>query len=107
MEIKQRDVIKFFIDEGMKSLDILLCLHKHYGHRAFTRPTLYFWTGEARRARTDRSETPEPGKTPDKGLVTVIPDDMNKIPICPRKSWPSPSGSRPRLYATICPTSWD
>jgi hypothetical protein len=29
MEIEQRHVIKFFIDEGMKSLDILMRLHKH------------------------------------------------------------------------------
>jgi hypothetical protein len=36
MEIEQRYVIKFFIDEGMKPLDILMRLHKHYGPRVFS-----------------------------------------------------------------------
>jgi hypothetical protein len=61
-----------FIDEGMKSLDILMCLHKHYGLRAFSRSTLYFWIGEARRGRTDLLEIPGPGGNPDEGLAIVI-----------------------------------
>jgi hypothetical protein len=72
LEIDQRYVIKFFIDEGMKQLDILMHLHKHYGPRALSRSTLYFWIGEARRDRTDLSEIPGPGRTPDEGLATVI-----------------------------------
>jgi hypothetical protein len=63
MEIEQRYVIKFFIDEGMKPFDILICLHKHSGPGAFSGFTLYFWIREARRGRTDLSETPEPGRT--------------------------------------------
>jgi hypothetical protein len=72
MEIEQRYVIKFFIDEGVKSLDILMRLHKHYGSRAFSRSTLHFWIGEARRGRTDLSEIPGLGRTPDEDLATVI-----------------------------------
>jgi hypothetical protein len=72
MEIEQRYVIKFFIDEGMKPLDILIRLHKHYGPRAFSRFTLYFWIDEARRGRTGLSEILGPGRTPDEGLATVI-----------------------------------
>jgi hypothetical protein len=72
MEIEQRSVITFFIDEGMKPLDILMHLHKHYGPRAFGRSTLYLWIGETRRGRTDLSEIPRPGRTPDEGLATVI-----------------------------------
>jgi hypothetical protein len=72
MEIEQCYVIKFFFDKGMKPLDILMRLHKHYGFRAFSRSTLDFWIGEARRGRTDLSETPGPGRTPDEGLATVI-----------------------------------
>jgi hypothetical protein len=56
MEIDQSYVIKFFVNEGMKSLDILRRLHKHSGPRAFNRSTLYFWIGEPRWGRTDLSE---------------------------------------------------
>jgi hypothetical protein len=72
MEIEQCYVIKFLIDEGMKPLNILMRLHKHYGIRAFSRSTLYFWIGEARRGKTDLSEIPGLGKTPDEGLAIVI-----------------------------------
>jgi AraC-like DNA-binding protein len=72
MEIEQRYVIKFFIDKSMKPLDILMRLHKNYGPRAFSRSTLYFWIGEARRGRTDLSEIPGRGRTSDEDLATVI-----------------------------------
>jgi hypothetical protein len=72
MEIEQRYVINFFVDEGMKSLDILMRLHKHYGPCAFSRSTLYFWIGEARRGRTDLSEMPGPGRTPNEDLAAVV-----------------------------------
>jgi hypothetical protein len=55
MEIEQCYVIKFFIDEGMKPLDICMRLHKHYGPRAFSRSTLYFWIDETRRSGIDLS----------------------------------------------------
>jgi hypothetical protein len=72
MEIQQRYVIKFFIDEGMKPLDLLMCLYKPYGPRAFSRSRLYFWIGGARRGRTDLSDILGPGRAPDEGLATVI-----------------------------------
>jgi hypothetical protein len=56
----------------MKSLDILMRLHKHYGPRVFSRSTLYFWISEARRGRKDLSEIPGPGRTPDEGIATLI-----------------------------------
>jgi hypothetical protein len=72
MEIEQRYIIKFFIDEGMKPLDILMRLHKPYCSRVFSRSRLYFCIGEARRGRTDLSEIPGLGRSPDEGLVIVI-----------------------------------
>jgi hypothetical protein len=72
MEIEQCYVIKFFINESMKPLDIFMRLHKHYGPRAFSRFTLYFWIGKARRGRTDLSEIPGPGRIPNEDLTTVI-----------------------------------
>jgi hypothetical protein len=42
MEIEERDLIKFFIDEGMKPLDILMRLHENYDPRAFSRSAMYF-----------------------------------------------------------------
>jgi hypothetical protein len=72
MEIEQGYVIKFFIDEGMKSLDILIRLHKNYSPRAFSRSTLYFWIGETRGGRTDLSEIPGSGRTSDESLAIVI-----------------------------------
>jgi hypothetical protein len=72
MEIEQDYVVKFFIDEGMKPLNILMCFHKHYGPRTLSRFILYFWIGETRRGRINLSEIPGPGRTPDEGLATVI-----------------------------------
>jgi hypothetical protein len=72
MEIEQRYVIKFLFDETMKSLDILMHIYKHCGPRAFSRSTLYFWIGLAKRGRIDLSEIPRPGRTLDEGLATVI-----------------------------------
>jgi hypothetical protein len=70
--MEQRYVIKFFNDEGLKPLDIVMRLQKHYGPRAFSRSTLYLSIGEARRGRTDLSEIPGPGRIPDERLATVI-----------------------------------
>jgi hypothetical protein len=36
-----------------------------------------------------------------------LPDFTNKIRICLRESWRGPYGSRLRLYAIMCLTSWD
>jgi hypothetical protein len=72
MEIEQRSVIKFFIDEGMKPPGILRHFHKYYDPRALCRSTLYFWIGEVRQGRTDFSEIPGLGKTADEDPVTVI-----------------------------------
>jgi hypothetical protein len=44
MEIEQRYVIEFFLDE-MKPLDILMRLPKHYGSHVFFLSTSYFWIG--------------------------------------------------------------
>jgi hypothetical protein len=107
MEIEQRYVIKFFIDEGMKPLNILMHLHKHYGPRAFNRSRLYFWIGEGDGAEQTSQEFQHPAGLRMKVWRLSSPDDTKKIPICPRKSWRSPYGSRPRRYANIYPTSWD
>jgi hypothetical protein len=80
MKIKQRSVIKFFIDEGMKPLDIGLRLQKHSGPCAFYRSTLYFWIGGARRGRPDLSEIPGPGRTTDEGLTKIIPRRYEQDP---------------------------
>jgi hypothetical protein len=45
---------------------------KYCGPCAFSRSTLYFWIGKARRGRTDLSEIPGHGMPPDESLATVI-----------------------------------
>jgi hypothetical protein len=107
MEIEQRYVVKFCIDEGMKSFDILMRLHERNGLLAFSRSTLYLWIGEARRAKTELSEIPGSGRTPHEGLATIIARRREQGPIYPRESWRNPYGSRPRRYAIICLTSLD
>jgi hypothetical protein len=72
MQMGQRYVIKFFIDEGMKPFEILMRLHKHDGPRALSRSTLYLWIGEARRGRTYLSEIPGPGRTSDETVAIII-----------------------------------
>jgi hypothetical protein len=107
MEIEQCYAIKFFIDEGMKPLDILICLHKYYSPRAFNRSILYFWIGETRRAEQTSQKFQDPAGPRMKIWRPSSPEDMNKISICPAESRRNPYGSRSRRYAIICSTSWD
>jgi hypothetical protein len=86
MEIEQRSVIMFFINEGMKPLAILMRLHKHYDPHAFSRSTLYFWISEAGQGSTNLSEITGLGGTPDEGLAIVIARRHEQGPhLCARK----------------------
>jgi hypothetical protein len=86
MEIEQRYVIKFFIDEGMKSFDILMCLHKHYDSHVFSRSTLYFWIDEARRSEQTSQKCKDSAGLQMKVWRPSSPDDTKKIPICLREN---------------------
>jgi hypothetical protein len=86
MEIEQRDLIKFFTDEGMKPLDILMRLHKNYGPRAFNRSAMYFWIGEANGAEQIFQKFYDPAGPRMNVRRPSSPDDTNKIPICARET---------------------
>jgi hypothetical protein len=46
-------VIKFFADEGTKSLDILRHPREHYRPRALSRSRVFFWARDVRLQRRD------------------------------------------------------
>jgi hypothetical protein len=42
MEVEQRDVIKFFTDEGMPAVEMIPRLRDHFGEDALSRTQMYF-----------------------------------------------------------------
>jgi hypothetical protein len=43
MEVESRYVIKFFVEEGMKGVEITDRLNKHHGRDALQRTQVYYW----------------------------------------------------------------
>jgi hypothetical protein len=43
MEGEQRDVTKFFVEEGIKEVKIIDRLNKHYDRDAIQRTHVYYW----------------------------------------------------------------
>jgi hypothetical protein len=43
MEVEQRYAIKFFVEEGVKGVEIIDRLNKHYDRDALQRTQVYHW----------------------------------------------------------------
>jgi histone-lysine N-methyltransferase SETMAR len=80
MEIEQRYVIKFFVEEGTPSPMILDVISRHYKEKALHRSAIYGWIAEVKRGRTDLSTISSPGRTPDEGLAAAIARKHEKEP---------------------------
>jgi hypothetical protein len=68
MEVEQRYVIKFFMEEGMKEVEIINRLNKHYSRGALQQAKMYYWIRDVKSGRKHLSNITPPGRTPDKGL---------------------------------------
>jgi hypothetical protein len=72
MEVEQSTVIKLFVEDGMKGLELIESLHKHYGGDALQRTQIYHWIKEVKSRRKAFSNVPAPGRAPDEGLSDCI-----------------------------------
>jgi DNA-binding transcriptional ArsR family regulator len=75
MEVKQRYVTKFLVEEGVKRLEIMDRLNKHYG-QAFQRTQVSYWIKEVKTRRKDLSNILPPGWVPNERL-----DNCNGKPL--------------------------
>jgi hypothetical protein len=55
MEVEQRYAIKFFVEEGMKGVEIIDRLHKHYDTDALQQTQVNYWIKEAKSRTKDLS----------------------------------------------------
>jgi hypothetical protein len=60
IEVGHRYVIKFFMEEVMKAVEIIDRLNKHYGWDALQRTQVYYWIKEVTSDRKDPSNIPPP-----------------------------------------------
>jgi hypothetical protein len=72
METEQRHLFKFFVEEGMKGVEIVDKLNEHYGGDALQRTQVYHWIKDVKSGRKDLSKVPPRGSVPDKGLDDCI-----------------------------------
>jgi histone-lysine N-methyltransferase SETMAR len=72
MELEQRYIIKFFMEEGKKGKKIIERLQRHYGTDALARSTVYKWMNELKRGRTDLTNIPSPGRPREEELARAI-----------------------------------
>jgi hypothetical protein len=72
MEVEQRYVIKFLVEESMKGMEIIGRLHDQYGLDAFQRTQVYCWINEVKPGKKNLSNIPPPRRAPDKGQNDCI-----------------------------------
>jgi hypothetical protein len=51
MEVEQREIIKFVVEECVKAVEITDRLNKHYGQDALERTQVYDWIKEVKSGR--------------------------------------------------------
>jgi hypothetical protein len=72
MEVEQRNVIRFFAEQGMKGVEIIDRRNKHYDRDALQLTHVYDWIKEVKLGRKDLSNVPPAGRAPDEGLDDYI-----------------------------------
>jgi hypothetical protein len=80
MKVEQSYVIKFFEEEGMKGVEIIDGLNKHYGWDAIQRTQVYYWIKEVKSEGKDLSNIPPAGRAPDEGLYSCIGKALKEDP---------------------------
>jgi hypothetical protein len=64
--------IKFFFDEGVTAVQIVVRLKHHYGEGVLSRTQVYFWINGIKRGRRDLNIIASPERRPDEGFAAVI-----------------------------------
>jgi hypothetical protein len=68
MEVEQRYVITLFVEGGMKGVEVIDKLNKHYGGDALQQTQVYYWIKQMKSGKQDLSSAPPPRRAPDEGL---------------------------------------
>jgi hypothetical protein len=79
VEVEQGDVIKFFVEEGMKRMEIVDRLNHHY-RDALQRTQVYCWIKEVQSEGKDSSNIPSRGRASDEGLDDCIRKGLKEDP---------------------------
>jgi hypothetical protein len=74
MEVEQRYVVKFFVEEGMKRVEIIHNLNKHHDGDALQRTQVYYWIKEVKWRKKNLSNGP-PREGPDDCIATALKED--------------------------------
>jgi hypothetical protein len=80
MEVEQRYVIKFFVEEGMKRAEIIDPLNKDYGRDALQRMQVHDSIKDLKSGSKDLPNIPPPGREPDNGLDKCIGKALKQDP---------------------------
>jgi hypothetical protein len=72
MEVGQRYVIKFFVEDGIAGAEIIDRLNKSYSWDPLQRTQIYHWIEEVNSRRKDLPNILPPGRVPDEGLNDCI-----------------------------------
>jgi hypothetical protein len=80
-EVVQRYVLKSFMEEGMKGVEIIERLNEHSGRDALQRTQVYHWMKEVKSGRKDLSNIPPPGRAADEGSDDCIGKALKEDPI--------------------------
>jgi hypothetical protein len=80
VEVEQRYLIKFLLDEGMKEVEIINWMNKQYDRHALQRMQVYCWIKEMKSDRKNLSDMRPPRRTPDEGLDDCIGRTLKEDP---------------------------
>jgi hypothetical protein len=94
---EQRYVIKFFVEEGVKGVEIMDRLNQHYDGDALQRTPVYCWIKQVKSGRKNLSKVPPAGRALDNGLNDYIGKAL--------KEDPHPSTREIAKTLKICPTT--
>jgi hypothetical protein len=72
MEVKQRYVIKFCVEEGIKKVEIIDRMNKHYSRDVRQRTQVHYWIKKVKSGRKDLSNVSPPRRAQDDGLDDFI-----------------------------------
>jgi hypothetical protein len=80
MEAEQGSIIKFFVEENMKWVEVIDRLNQYDDRDAVQRMRVYYWIKEVKSRRMDLSTMSPPGRASDEGLDNGIGKALNENP---------------------------
>lgn len=105
-EVERRYIIKFFMEEGMKRVEIIKSLSKHDDWGALDRTQVYYWIKEMKSGK-NASNNPPSGRAPNEELNECIGKALKEDPHFSARKIAKGLKLVPRRCKTIWPKLWD